>query len=232
METPLTVQAMRRLSLYFFSLWLIVSVHTTSMAQNESTSNSSDSLKLEVKAGLQIYLDYGKVLTLATSFESKFEVGVAYQFKNKFSPNFQVGTSSLEPPPAFENGEYKSEGTFFKLGLNYALPFDINNMFYGGVKFGFASYSESGTYIITTDIWPDFEESFERNGLTANWYELILGSEKKMEASNWIIGGYFSLRILGSRDEFESIDTFAIPGYGRALDSTVPAVNLYLKYAF
>lgn len=239
---------MKRLLPYFFSLGLIACLSMPLMAQTDSTSavtttekldnaqvqeeDVSDSLKLTVKSGLQIYIDYGKILTLFTDFESKFEVGAAYQLKNKFSPNIQIGFSTLEPGPAFENGEYTSEGTYARVGLDYTIPFDASSLFYVGVKFGLSSYSESGSYTITTDIWPDFTRTFENDDLSANWYELIIGSEKKFKKGNWKVGGYFALRVLGNRDEFFPIDTFSIPGYGRTLDDTVPVLNLYLKYAF
>lgn len=222
---------MRRLLLYFFSFYLLV-LGQNSLAQSDSTKTQSDSSRLEVKSGLQVYVDYGKILTLFTEFESKLEAGVAYQLKNRFSPNFQIGQSTLEPSVAFENGEYKSEGIYARVGIDYTLPFDATNLFYVGLKYGFSSFSESLTYTISTSLWPDPAQPFENDDATASWTELVIGSEKKMQNSNWRIGGYFALRVLIDRDTFDPIDTFTIPGYGRTADDTVPAINLYVKYAF
>lgn len=224
---------MKRLLPYFFSAGLVL-LSLASFAQTDSTAvgKKPDSLKLPVHSGLQLQLDYGKIITLFTDFESKFEMGIAYQLNNRFSPNAQFGFSTLSPGPAFENGDYTSEGTYGRIGLNYTLPFDPTNLFYVGLKYGFSSYSEEGTYTITTDIWPDVVEAFDNPDLSATWYEVIIGSEKKMGDGHWRMGGSFALRILGSHDELTPIDTFSIPGYGRALDNTTPVFNLYVKYAF
>ena len=91
-----------------------------------------DSLKIKIRSGLQFYLDYGKVATLISDFEQKFEIGIGYQFSNRFQPNFQYGTGSIETGAAIENGEYASEGRYWNVGLIYLFPLDnINTLFFG-----------------------------------------------------------------------------------------------------
>lgn len=199
----------------------------------------SDSAKIVVKAGPQIYIDYGKLLLRPTEFESKFEVGVAYTFGFRVQPNLQYGMGTVEPNTAIENGEYKSEGTYWKAGINYIIPFDNTNTFYAGVKYGQSKFEDSGGYEIESEYWPTFTGGFARKNLEADWYELVFGSEKKI-TDNVLIGGMFGVRFINERSEIEAteissdpiIDIYAIPGYGRTSDKSAPYLNLYVKYRF
>lgn len=200
-------------------------------AVKKAQPDSVKSVKIVVKSGPQIYLDYGKLLLRATEFESKFEAGVAYTFGFRLQPNFQYGIATLEPATAIENGEYKSEGSYWRVGINYIIPFDNTNTFYAGVKYGQSKFEDSGSYLIESEYWPTYTDGFERKGLEADWFELVLGSEKKM-SDNVFIGGMFGLRFIYERSKEEFIDIYAIPGYGRTTDKSTPYVNLYVKYRF
>lgn len=207
---------------------------------------SQDTTAVTVDEGLSLYIDYGKLLTLPFNFETKAEAGIAYRLKNRFSPNLQVGMAMVDPSAAFENGTFTAEGQYARVGLNYIIPLDGINMLYIGGKYAVAMYEESGTYEIGSSLWQNRAESYSRKDLQADWFEFVIGSEKrlkkssgepksdksKQENSNWSLGGYFSLRIINSREKFEPIDTYAIPGYGRTFDRTVPVLNLYVRYDF
>lgn len=202
-------------------------------AQSDSIKVKSDSVKvkIKVKSGPQIYIDYGKLLMRATEFESKFEAGIAYTFAFKVQPNFQYGMGSVEPATAIENGTYKSEGAYWRVGLNYILPFDNTNTFYVGVKYGQSKFEDSGSYLIESEYWPTYIGGFERKNLEADWYELVFGSEKKM-SDHILLGGMFGVRFIHERSKEEFIDIYAIPGYGRTSDKSAPYLNLYVKYRF
>ena len=185
-----------------------------------------------IDTGLEVYLDYGKLITQFSEFESKLEAGIAIQLSNKLAPNFQAGYATLEPATAFENGTYKSTGYYGRIGVNYLIPFDNTNNFFVGVKYALAFYEDEGMYEISSDIFDTYSVSFSEKDLEANWFELVIGSEKKLKSEKWAVGGQFTFRVMNQRDKFSPVDTYAIPGYGRTLDRTVPAVNVYLKYKF
>jgi hypothetical protein len=193
---------------------------------------AGDSTRIAVKSGPQIYFDYGKLLTIATDFETKYEFGIGYQLKNHFQPTFRYGMAKLEPSSAIQNGTYLSEGQYWRAGLNYVIPFDAVNSFYIGVNYGSSKFEDSGTYEVKSELWPTFTDSFERKDLEADWFEAVLGSEKTMLNGHVKLGGLFGVRFINSRSQFEFIDVYAIPGYGRTLDKTVPFVNVYVKYQF
>ena len=214
---------------------------TDTLALNQtaiSDSTVTDSLavkpKVNIKTAFQIFIDYGKFLTIPTDFETKYEAGVAFQMKNKLVLVAHAGQAELHPGSAIENGEYTVKGQYFKGGINYLIPLDNTNKFYIGGRYAMSTYDESGRYEISSPLWPNITRSFERKDLSATWAEVVFGTEKKLKNPHWLIGGTFALRILIDHDtvedDSEPVETFAIPGYGRAFDSTEPAINVYIKW--
>lgn len=191
---------------------------------------SPDSLKIKINSGLQFYIDYGKIATLVSDFEQKYEFGIGYQFSFKVQPNFQYGIGEVEPSTAIENGKYLAEGSYWRAGINFMVPLDNINSLFLGVKYAQAQFDDSGSYEITSELWPTFTEEFSRSGFTADWYSIILGSEKKLMNGQFIIGGQTGVRILNERDEADFIDIYSIPGYGLTSGKSNPFLNLYIKY--
>ncbi|ELR73144.1 hypothetical protein C900_05193 [Fulvivirga imtechensis AK7] len=212
-----------RLLLIFSTIFTFFALRAFAQSQNAVASTNT---------GLSIYIDYGKLLTIPTDFELKGEAGISFQLKNRFAPHVQLGWARLEPGGAFENGSYTSEGMYARAGVNYLLPFDATNSFYIGVRYARSQFEETGSYQISSKIWPSRIEKYTRKDLQADWFEVVFGTEKRFKQSHWYLGGNISLRILNNKEKFSPIDTYAIPGYGRAFDQTVPALNVYLKYSF
>ncbi|MEM7109124.1 MAG: DUF6048 family protein, partial [Bacteroidota bacterium] len=191
-----------------------------------------DTTRIQTKSGLFITVDYGKLATLASDFESKVEASIGVQLLNRLVPVIEVGFSTLNPRTAFENGTYESTGIYGRFGINYLIPFDNTNTYYAGLRYGLSAFEDEGNYIIESDIFETYSIPFGESSQTATWFEVVLGSEKKVRNYNIYLGGLFRLRFISTRDRFVPIDTYAIPGYGRTLDETVPAFNLYIKYLF
>ena len=83
--------------------------------------------------------------------------------------------------------------------------------------------------IIQSTIWDDFDESFKRTNLTATWFEIVMITEKHM-SNNLALGAKIRFRHLTNFINEYNPEVIAIPGYGKAFNSNVPAVNLYIKY--
>lgn len=214
---------MKQKLLFIFSLFLLV---------NCSSSYAQDSTKHVVNSGPQIYLDYGKLLTLAFDFEQKYEFGVAYQLKMGLQPNFSYGIATIKPDAAIENGDYTSEGTYWRAGLNYLIPIDVTSSLFVGVKYGVSQFDDKGSYKIESELWDTFTGNFERSGFEADWFEAIIGSEKTLGKGHFILGGQTGIRFINERDKAEFIDIYNIPGYGLTSDKSTPFLNLYIKYQF
>ena len=180
---------------------------------------------------LFISVDYGKIATLPTDFEQKIEAGIGFRLGRHLIPVFYAGTATLTPENYIKNGQYTSEGWYIRAGLEYMLSLDTRNNLLFGVRYGLSNFSETGEYIVSSDLFDDVTGTESREDLNASWGELIIGSEMRLGESRFYTGGYFTLRILAKRTEFDPVDTYSIPGYGRTIDKSVPALQLYLKFA-
>ena len=217
---------MKQVLRFSFSLWISIMSGATCLAQE-----ATDSVRVK-NSGLEVYLDYGKLITLASDFESKWSAGVGYRLKDKIMLSAEAGMASLDPNNAYENGTYHSEGIFGSISLNYILTVKPGNFLYLGVGYGMSMYEDEYSYTIANSIWPDATETTSRKDLQADWAFINIGSEKKLDIKGIYLGAVFSIQKQLNYDQFEPIDTYAIPGYGRTSDETVPALNLYIKYLF
>jgi hypothetical protein len=182
---------------------------------------------------LSLLLDYGKILALATDFESKNELGVELEFSNKFFLSTEFGRGEISPNDAYTNTNYKSKGNYFRFGFGYnGTLTDKSNMGLS-VKYAESKFSDGGTIKIesTSGIFNSTADSFERTNLTAKWFEIVLHSESLIR-TNLYAGFKFSIRRMFKYDNQFPIDVYTIPGYGRTFDKSTPALNLYIKYRF
>ncbi len=180
---------------------------------------------------LFLAIDYGKLATLPTNFETKWEGGLGFRIGKHLMPVFFGGFATLEPENAISNGTYESKGWYFRTGLEYVLYLDLRNSLILGARYGQSNFSEDASYIVSSDLFEEITGEVSRTDLSARWAEIVLGSEMQLGESPFYIGGYFTLRIMIDRDEYLPVDTYAIPGYGRTIDKTIPALQLHLKAA-
>lgn len=216
---------MKHRLLFIFSLVLSVSC----FAQTEE----ADSVVYRRMLTPSIFLDYGKLLTIPTNFETKYEGGIELLFLEKFPLIIEAGQASLRPEGAYSNGTYKSEGFYYRVGAGYVSQFLPKNKI--GISFRYASstFTENGRIFIESPSGAqnDFVQSIEREDLNAAWYELVVYSDRQL-SDIFSIGLNLRLRILSSYDKQSPIDVYAIPGYGRSFDKTIPAANFFLKVSF
>lgn len=203
-------------------------------------SQKADSVSYS-SGGPEIWLDYGKVLLYATDFESKLEGGLTWRIGAHWAPVVAFGRAELSPGQAIKNGNYTSTGQYFRVGLEYYQAINEKNRMIFGVRYGQSAYDETGDYVINSTLWPTVESEFDRKGLKSSWGEVLIGSEMTLYKSvkdddvlypsRWKLGGYLGVRFLATRDKYEPVDTYAIPGYGRTIDQSIPFLNVFIKYS-
>ncbi len=219
--------------------------------------NNKDSLKLEKVDSLTLQLqdstqlkskksyffifigtDYGKLISTAAQFETKYEVNLGIQFSKNLRATADYGYGNLEPPNAIENGTYNSDGNYYRVGLDYMFNIAPETYLSFGGMYANSSFKDEGTVEIESEVWPSFSESFVRNDLTASWVEFVITTEATILNKD---GGFFDhlywgvkfrLRFLIDRPQPENFDVYAIPGYGRTWNDIVPAANLFITYKF
>jgi hypothetical protein len=180
-------------------------------------------------SGIELGIDYLKLGSLIFDFESKYEGNAGIIFKKQYRLSLEGGKSILKPARAFQNAEYVTEGVYGRLGLDFIIPFDTINSIFIGIKYGMAQFADEAIFEIENALGFKETITYSRDNLSANWYEVVFGSETAIRR-NLFVGGILRLRILGNADRFDPIDIYSIPGYGRAFDKTIPAFNLFLKY--
>ena len=180
---------------------------------------------------LEFSLDYGKLATLPFKFEKKAQAGAGIYFRNNFGLAVEAGYGKLIPETAYRNADYQVEGIYGLAGFNYMYEYNPGTRLYLGARYAMSRFSDRADFTILNPLWEDYNGSFERSGLSAKWAELIFGSESSWKR-NLFLGFTVRFRIMISYPQFNDVDLYAVPGYGRAADKTTPAFNLYLKYLF
>ena len=241
-----------RASLFISSLILAVaclgqeidSLKSVQPAQSDSISIESteelveeDTIKIPRKfLSVEPYLDFGKLLTIPTEFETKYEGGLELRFYERFSLIAEAGSVTTSPEGAYSNGVYESSGIYYRVGVGYVGQLDAKH--HTGISFRYASssFEETGSFFIESPsgVQEGFTQRVNRSDLSAQWWEVVFYSDRKLFDSSdlfWF-GLNIRFRILQRYDEQDVPDVYAIPGYGRAFDQTIPGANFFLKLKF
>ncbi len=240
---------MKRLLLLIFNLILFSGVL---QAQSDSLGIVSDTTFVpedEVEVVKKRFVspsftfDYGKTAMSLAGFEDKIEMGLSFLFYEQFYMTGEYGHADLSPENAIENGYYRSNGTYFRVGGGYLTNLDQLNKIGLGAAYGVSSFSDVWGYYVNskTGVQSDFSEEYERPNLDARWVEILITSEsrirlKKSEPESKLnklfsVGMFLRLRLLSYYDQQDTaVDVYAIPGYGKVINDPVPAINLYLRF--
>ena len=179
-----------------------------------------------------IYIDYGKLLTLPTKTEEKYEVGLEVLISEKIPIVFEVGKATLNPEKAYANGEYEAKGTYFRIGTGVYSQFTAKNKLGLVFKYGLSSFDEIATITESNrNLNRTLSESYDRNDLSASWLELNIYSDRQFNKF-LALGINIRYRYLLDYDIQAPDDVYVIPGYGRSFDNSIPAANLFLKISF
>lgn len=178
---------------------------------------------------LEFALDYGKILTLPSNFETKFEGAIGLKFQGRYEVLVEIGYSNLTPQDEIKNGSYQSKGLYYRAGLSYGGEILPNNFLSLGVLYGSSTFEDNGIVVIQSTIWDDFNEPFERTNLVASWFEIVMITEQHI-SDNLSLGAKFRLRNLSNFINESNPEVISIPGYGKAYNNSIPVVNLFVKY--
>ncbi len=211
----------------------IESIDSVEIATADTTNNLNENY-----FHIYISVDYGKLITTAAQFDTRHELNLGVQFAKNLRATADFGYAKLAPPDAIENGTYSSSGNYYRIGLDYMLNIAPKTYLSFGGMYALSNFKDEGTVETVSEVWPSLNQSFTRNGFTSTWAELVVTSEAPVLNrdlgffSNLYWGVKFRLRFLIDRPEPENFDVYAIPGYGRTFNNTVPAANLFIMYKF
>ncbi|MEM0938293.1 MAG: DUF6048 family protein [Bacteroidota bacterium] len=182
------------------------------------------------------YLDIGKLMTIPLAIETKYEGGFELLFLEKFPVNIEIGSATLAPNGAFSNGTYESTGSYYRVGTGYIDRYDAKHDIGLTFRYAASTFDENGRIFIDSpsQTQDNFIQGIDRTNLTAKWWEVGIYSDSRLFKGSELLryGIFLRLRILQSYDAQEEIDVYAIPGYGRSFDKTVPSANFFIKLRF
>ncbi len=246
---------------YIASILLVISALAT-MAQDSLQIEVKDSLQVSLvdtvniavidslelipndsigdQANFHVYIsvDYGKLIITAAQFDTRYELNLGVQFAKNLRATADFGYAKLAPPNAIENGTYASFGNYYRIGLDYMLNIAPKTYLSFGGMYALSNFKDEGTVETVSEVWPSLNQSFTRNGFTSTWAEFVISSEAPVLNrdsgffNNLYWGVKFRLRFLIDKPRPENFDVYAIPGYGRTFNNTVPAANLFIMYKF
>ena len=128
---------------------------------------------------------------------------------------------------------YTNSGNYFRIGadVNLLLKDPDRNMFFLGLRYGRSSFEEQLDFITEDPVFGTLQKSLNNPSVTASWAEITLGLRVKMWKHLWM--GYTArLKLSPSIKNNGQLDTFDIPGYGRASESTYWGFNYQLFWRF
>ncbi len=189
------------------------------------------------KLSIGISFDYLKLHTLLIDESEKWEGAVNLRILEKVSVIGEYGIAELTPKEAYKNSEYKSEGNYYRIGLDYHMTVIPNNFLFLGLRYAQSSFSENISYEIGNPVFENETGELNRENLSATWYEFVLTSEKKIkkilkrDIPDFISLGFkFRLKSLQEYDDFPDFEVKNIPGYGQTNMKLNPEFNLYIKF--
>lgn len=219
---------MRRLAGYIISMMLVL-WPILCKAQDSVTVHQS-------KLAVQVFADVGKGVESVIGKQTKWELGASAILTGKYNVTLEYGYGQLNPESVINNGDYTSEGKYFRGGFEYMFTIKPKIYLSAGAMYASSNFKDSGHVQIISDIWDDVNVEFSREGQTASWLEIIINTEmplfkvEKPVLSNFFWGVRYRLRILTADISQPDFDIYAIPGYGRTYSNVVPAINLFIKY--
>lgn len=185
-----------------------------------------DTINYRERYGLRIGVDLSKPLrTLLEEDYTGLEVMGDYRVYDNYYLAAELGYE--QAPFVAENLRVTANGSYIKIGADYN-AYDnwagMENMIYGGLRYGFATFSQTlEEYTIYTRnqfFPPDVVEGpFESSGLTASWIELLIGLRVEI-LHNLYLGGNVQLKRRITQSTPNNFDNLVIPGFNRTYDDS------------
>ncbi len=208
---------------YFLSSILFF-VALSSMAQDTN----------RVHKGLRISIDLSPVVIMG--FEPE-RVGIGasidYEFKKNFFAVIEGGW--LDYNSNHEAFNYKLDGLYAIAGADYSFlkpesRID-NDIFFVGLRYGFSSFQHQTDNISYTNYWGTYEDAYESEQLTGQWVEITFGLKAELYfAKNVFIGWTIRSKILTSGKNYDILEPYIIPGYGKTEKSFRFGVSWFIAY--
>ena len=216
---------------YIFSLFISLISLNLSFGQDENFyAETKVKEPLQLK-GIKLGVNVGRF----SDFQFKpdrfsYEASLDFNLSNKYFGVVEAGYSEINfNKDSLYN--YNSEGTFFKVGVDFNMLKKYPSDFFGiGLRIGRSDFSHSASSIqIEMDHWGSNTFQPISKSYIAYWFEASLGVKGEI-FKNVYLGwsGIVRIQLRGGKDaDFQAYD---IPGFGDGSKSLKLAANYYIYY--
>jgi hypothetical protein len=161
-----------------------------------------------------------------------YEVSAEFNLKNKFFPVVEVGYGSTDETDDDNSIHYKVAAPYFRVGFNYNFMHKKQspNYVYGGLRFGYSSFSyDVDAPALVDPVWGG-SVPFEYNDVSSNasWAELVVGLRAQI-VKNFHMGWSLRYKRRISVKDSPNTEAWYIPGFG-INDSAVFGATYNLIY--
>lgn len=208
-----------RTFLFFISVLWIFCPSAYSQA-----ANSTDSLAHPEQFGLRVGVDLSKpIRSLVDENYQGFEIIGDYRLYEDYYLAAELGNEQFLYDEA--NLQVESKGSYFKVGANYNAYnnwLGMQNSIYVGLRYGFASFSETlqsySIYAGSDYFEPDVRiVNEEYSGLTASWLEFQFGIKTEI-LHNIYLGIHAQLKRRLNQQTPTGFDNLYIPGFHKTYE--------------
>ena len=115
-----------------------------------------------------------------------------------------------------DSADYSNDGRYWRVGVdvNFLTKDPEHNMFFIGMRYGRASFSENMSIRSYDPVWGHLTRDYSNEAVTSRWLELTSGIRVKIWKMIWM--GYTARFKFGLKNEGDSeMLPHDVPGYGR-----------------
>lgn len=212
---------MKQARTFIFSISLIFLCSPFLSAQVEV-----DTIEYKERYGLRLGVDLSKPLrTLLQDDYRGLEILGDYRVYKDYYLAAELGNEKL--PFEGDNIRVSANGSYIKVGVDYNAYENwagMENMIFAGLRYGFATFSQTleeyNIYAINPYFPPTtIEGPFESSGLTANWLEFMIGLKVEV-LPNLYLGGNVQLKRMITQVSPANMDNLVIPGFNQTNDAS------------
>lgn len=213
---------------YFISILLVIT--SISCFSQEKEKDDGPERQIFIRPGIDLSRF---ALPFIEDYEhTGFEASIDAEIKYKYFPVVEAGWNKVSDKR--EDYQYESEGVYGRIGMNYNMlkyrhRLD-RNLFYIGARFALSNMNQQFTNVIIANEWDNYNVTTPNTSHTAHWVEAVMGLKGEI-VKNLYLGYTVRVKILTSKNEFNDIKPYVIPGYGKGYKTTAVGMSYTISYA-
>lgn len=210
-------------SIGLFTLLTLVMLINASAQDTDTVAIDTSAFKKDFRpTGLRVGLDL--ISPVKSQLKDNYSAWEATAdidfFRYLLSLDYGITSVSYDKDSTGYTTDYKSDGSYWRAGLsaNFLTRDPDRNVFFIGLKYGRARYSEVLNLSANDTIWGERLADYTTDHRSARWIELASGIKIKMWKFIWM--GYTGSIKFGLKSKDNILTSAYVPGYGSTYKDT------------